>query len=285
LYFANLDVLTKESSTMYLLATLHQLRQRLGLSDGDTGDDARLLMALQAASAQIEAAAGRRFSPRVATIEHDVHPRHSTELLLDDDLLQLDTITNGDGSSINTLDVITVPDSTMDGAISVLRLIGGQAFVWDESPLRAVRVSGIWGWHDRWTRAWRDSADTVQDNPLGATATTITVSDADGVDGHNTAPRFQVGQLLRVEDEYLRVLAVNTTSNVLTVLRGVNGTTAAAHDQATVIEVFQPALEIEMLCLRWAQWLYKEPDNRAVSATPKHLAATLDGLRRVGVKV
>jgi hypothetical protein len=271
---------------MYLLATLHQLRQRLGLSDSDTGDDPRLLMALQAASAQIEAAAaGRRFSPRVAIIEHDVHPRHSTELLLDDDLLQLDSITNGDGSSIDTLEVITLPESTMDGPISVLRLTGGQAFVWEESPLRAVRVSGIWGWHDRWTRAWRDSADAVQDNPLGASATTLTVSDADGVDGYNLAPRFQVGHLLRIEDEYLRVLAVNTTSNILTVLRGANGTTAAAHTQGTAIDVFQPALEVEMLCLRWAQWLYKEPDNRATTTAPKHLAAALDGLRRTGVKV
>ena len=270
---------------MYTLATLHQLRQRLGLSDSDTGDDARLLMALQAASAQIEATAGRRFSPRMATIEHDIHPRHTTELLLDDDLLQLDSMTNGDGSSIDTLDVITMPESTMDGPISVLRLIGGQAFVWDESPLRAVRVSGMWGWHDRWTRAWRDSADNVQDNPLGAAATTITVSDADGADSHNAALRFQVGQLLRIEDEYVRVLAVNATSNVLTVLRGVNGTTAAAHNQSVQIDIFQPALEVEMLCLRWAQWLYKEPDSRAFAAAPKHLATALDGLRRAGVKV
>ena len=270
---------------MYLLATLHQLRQRLGLGESDTGDDARLLMALQAASAQIEAAAGRRFSPRVATIEHDIHPRHTTELLLEDDLLQLDSITNGDGSSIDTLDVITVPESVMDGPISVLRLIGGQGFVWEDTPLRAVQVTGLWGWHDRWSRAWRDSADTVQDNPLGAAATTLTVSDADGADGHNTTPRFQVGHLLRIDDEYLRVLAVNTSSNVLTVLRGVNGTTAAAHTQSTAIAVFQPPLEVEMLCLRWAQWLYKEPDNRSFSATPKHLAAALDGLRRTGVKV
>lgn len=271
---------------MYHLATLHQLRQRLGLSATDTSDDDRLLAALQAAAAQIEGAAGRRFSPRSATIEHDVNSRHTTELLLDDDLLQLDSITNGDGSSIDTLEVVTLPESTMDGPISVLRLTGGQAFVWDESPLRAVSVTGIWGWHDRWTRAWRDSADTVQDNPLSAAATTLTVSDADGVDSNNIAPRFQVGHLLRIEDEYLRVLVVNTSTNVLTVLRGVNGTMAAAHVQTTQIDVFQPALDVEMLCLRWALWLYKEPDNnRTFSAAPNHLARTLDGLRRLGVKV
>lgn len=269
---------------MDVLATLHQLRRRLGLAEGDTADDSRLLAALQAASAHIEGAAGRRFCPYVATIEHTV--THADELLLDDDLLQLHSITNGDGSSIDVLDVITLPDSVFDGPISVLRLTGGQAFAWEETPLRAVAVSGIWGWHDRWSRAWRDSADTVQDDPLSETAATVTVNDAGGVDGSNLAPRFQIGHLLRIEDEYLRVLGVDADSNTLTVLRGVNGTTAATHDQDTSIAVFQPALAVESLCLRWAHWLYKEPDsNRAFTGTPKPLAAALDGLRRVGVKV
>lgn len=267
---------------MYTLATLHQLRQRLGLSATDTADDTRLLAALQAASAQIEQAAGRQFSPRVATLEHDVNLRHVDELLLQDDLLQLEAITNGDGSSIDPLDVVTLPESGMDGPISVLRLVSGQYFTWNETPLRAVAISGIWGWHDRWSRAWRGSADTVQNNPLNSTSSTLTVSDADGADSYAIAPRFQAGQLVRIEDEYLRVLAVNANTNVLTVLRGVNGTTAAAHNQATVIDIFQPALEVEILCLRWAMWLYKEPDSRGFAVTPAGLASALGGLRRVG---
>jgi len=267
---------------MYTLATLYQLRQRLGLGDSDTSEDARLLVALQAAAAQIEQAAGRRFTPRQATIEHDI--THVDELLLRDDLLQLDSLTNGDGSSIDTLDVITLPESTLDGPISVLRLTGAQAFIWDDSPLRAVSVTGIWGWHDRWSRAWRGSSDTVQNNPLSSSATTLTVSDADGEDSHQQSPRFQVGQLLRIEDEYLRVLAVNTSTNALAVLRGVNGTTAAAHVQTTPIDIYQPALEVEMLALRWANWLYKEPDRNTFAIAPKQLTAALDSLRRVGVR-
>lgn len=266
---------------MYTLATLHQLRQRLGLGEGDTGDDPRLLAALQAASAQIEQAAGRRFSPRLATLEQSVHPRHSDELLLSDDLLQLESIINGDGSSIDPLDVITLPEWTMDGPISVLRLTGGQIFTWQTSPLRAVQVTGLWGWHDRWSRAWRDSADTVQDT-LSSAALTLTVSDADGTDSHAVSPRFQVGQLLRIEEEYLRVLAVNPATNVLTVLRGINGTSAAAHAPGTRIDIYQPALEVEILCLRWASWLYKEPDTRAFATLPSALTTALGGLRRVG---
>jgi hypothetical protein len=267
---------------MYTLSTLEHLRRRLGLSAADTGEDARLLAALQAASAQIERAAGRRFMPYHAAIRHDIHPRYRDELLLSADLLQLDSLTNGDGSTIDPLDVILLPDWTADGPACLLRLTGGQRFTWLDSPRQAVTVTGVWGWHDRWLRAWRDSADTVQDDPLNSSAVTLHVSSISGTDSHAAAPRFQTGHLLRIDDEYLRVLAVNPATQTLTVLRGVQGTTAAGHTAGTRIDVFQPAQEVDMLCLRWALWLYKEPDSRAFAAPPAALAAALDGLRRAG---
>jgi hypothetical protein len=272
---------------MYTLATLYQLRQRLGLAISDTADDPRLLSALQTASAQIERLAGRRFCPRLATLQHSIARKAPGELLLDDDLLQLTSLTNGDGSSIALSDVITLPAG--DSAFAILRLINGATFVWNSTPLRAISVTGIWGWHDVWSQAWRDSADTVQNNPLSSSATSLTVIDADGADNFNETPRFQVGQLICIDSEYLRVLAVNTSTNVLTVLRGVAGTTAASHTQSTAISIYHPPADVETLCLRWAAWLYKEPDNRALPnkfglATPADLLVALEPLRRVAVK-
>lgn len=267
---------------MYTIATLHQLRQRLGLAATETADDARLLAALQAATVQIERAADRSFCPRVATLQHTVNTKYTTELLLDDDLLELTSVTNGDGSALSLNDVVTLP---AEGPIAVLRLIGGNVFVWDETPIRAVSVSGKWGWHDRWSEAWRSTSDTVQNNPLSASATTITVVDADGADAENETPRFQVGHLIRIDSEYLRVLAVNTSTNVLTVQRGVAGTAAASHTQNTAISTYQPALDAQMLHLRYAAWLYKEPDNRGFNSAPADLVKGLASLRRVSVKV
>ena len=60
---------------MYTLATLDQLRSRLGLAPGDKADEARLWRALTAASARIEGANGRHFTPRLATLAHDVPRR------------------------------------------------------------------------------------------------------------------------------------------------------------------------------------------------------------------
>jgi hypothetical protein len=267
---------------MYTIATLYQLRQRLGLAASETADDARLLAALQAAAAQIERASDRRFCPRLASIPHTVNPKYPTELLLDDDLLELTGLTNGDGSAIFLGDVLALP---ANGPISILRLTGGNAFIWDETPLHAITITGLWGWHDRWAEAWRNTSDTVQNNPLTSGATTITVSDADGADAETETPRFQVGHLIRVDSEYIRVLAVNTSTNVLTVQRGVAGTTAASHTQNTPIDSFQPAPDAQMLHLRYAAWLYKEPDNRGFQSAPADLAKAITPLRRITVKV
>ena len=173
---------------MYTLATLYALRQHIGLDASDTTEDERLLDALQAAGAAIERRTRRTFQPRVASIAHDVNLRDVSELLLKEDLLELQSISNGDDSSINTSDVIQVADA-------VLRLTNGTVFTYDETPVSAITVTGIWGYHPDWQNAWEDSGDSVQDASLSASATSITVTDADA----GNSPRFQVGQLIRLE--------------------------------------------------------------------------------------
>jgi hypothetical protein len=264
---------------MYTLATLHQLRARLNLGAAETADDARLINALEAAAAGIERATGRRFSPHRLTRLHDY--TNPVELLLEDDLLDLVSITNGDGSTVALTDVIRLPDTAPH---SVLRLTGSSAFLYMRSPLEAISVTGIWGWHERWSTAWRGTGDTVQNNPLTGTATALTVADADGADSIGESPRFQVGHLLKIDDEYLRVVSVNTTSNVLTVLRGVNGTTAAAHNLNALISSYQPPPDVEAVALRWAAWLYREPDT-SLTAEPLDLLDSLDRLQRPRVRV
>lgn len=268
---------------MYTLATLYQLRRRLGLDATDTGDDDRLLAALQAASAEIEHAANRRFTPHRATLKHSITPRYPTELLLSDDLLDLDALTNGNGQPIDLNDIQLIPDTGLDGPVSLLRLENGAAFVWEESPLFAVTVSGLWGWHDRWSRAWEYSRQSLQ-VALNATDELLSVNDAAALNTATHSPRFQVGQLIRLEAEYLRVLGVDALNDTLTVQRGVNGTSASPHPSNTPLEIFQPPLDVETLCLRWAAWLYKESDSRSFTSTPPRLTGPLASLRRLSVR-
>lgn len=85
-----------------------------------------------------------------------------------------------------------------------------------------LRVTGDWGY----PRNTDPSGDTVQDDPLAAGATTITVSDE---------ANFAIGQTLLLESEQVHVTGTGTGE--LTVVRGINGTTAAEHVQTTAITV------------------------------------------------
>jgi hypothetical protein len=64
---------------------------------------------------------------------------------------------------------------------------------------------------------------TTLTSPVDATATTLSVAFAAGL-------AVTPGLTIQVDGEQLLLTAVNTTTNTFTVLRGVNGTTAAPHD-------------------------------------------------------
>ncbi len=103
---------------------------------------------------------------------------------------------------------------------------------------KSVKVVGVWAYTDDRATCWEDSLDTVENNPLTSGGTSITVNDDDGVDLWGFTPRFQAGQLARLESEYVEVTAAAT--NALTVARGRNGTTAAQHALNTTIELWRP---------------------------------------------
>lgn len=235
---------------MYTLASLHFLRRHLGLGASDTAEDSRLMESLRAASAQIERAAGRRFLPRHAALAHTGGIRHN-ELLLDDDLLALTALEDANGV-IPPEDVERLPAS---GVASLLRLKNGRCFAPGEA---GVTVTGIWGWHDDWEDAWRSSRDGVADDVLEATATVIRVQDADAEDGELETPRFQVGQMIAIHEEWMRIVRVDTVSNTLHVYRAVCGTTSASYMRFSNIMVYHPAPDVRDLTVRWAAWLYKQ---------------------------
>ena len=79
---------------------------------------------------------------------------------------------------------------------------------------------------------------------INATVTTITVTDADGVNYLNDTPRFDIGQMIKIGTEYMAIVAVNTSTQALTVIRGIRGSTAAIHANSAAISVFIPEPDI-----------------------------------------
>lgn len=242
---------------MNLYATLADLRRYLALDGAQTDDDDLLLALLSTASRLIDGFTARQFTPVQATRVYSV--AGAGELLLDADLLALASVTNGDGSPI-ALDAVHVQPA---GAVASSLVLDRTRVVFMHSgdPVDAIQVRGTWGFHPDWAHAWTDSCDTVQDDPLGVSATTLTVADAGAVLATGYGARFAVGQLLRIADEYLHVLAVDAATDTLTVQRGANGTTAAEHAQSSAIAVYAVPADIRGACLRLASWLYRQPDT------------------------
>lgn len=246
---------------MNLYATLPELRRVLALAGDQTADDDVLLMLLGAAAELIDAYTGRRFTPVHAARTYAV--TDPGMLALDADLLALESVTNGDGSTIPLSAIHVGPAGAAVGAWLALDRTQA-AFTHTGDPLDAIQVTGVWGYHPAWADAWADSGDSVQDDPLAADAATLTVEEADAPLPTGFWARFAVGQLLRIEDEYLHVLAIE--AEALTVARGVNGTAAASHDAGTAIAVYQVPGDVRAATLRLASWLYRQPDAGFVQA-------------------
>lgn len=157
------------------------------------------------------------------------------------------------------------------GQTPAYELQGLRAGVWIQgasgdpsTDSQAIGVTGVWGYRKRYgSDAWRPSGDTLP-SLLSSSATSITVSAVGGTQYDGSTPRFSPGQLLRLENEWLRVINVSAENNTLTVMRGVRGSTAAAHNSTTPIEIYYPEPEIVRACLRWVGLLY---NNRAVYET------------------
>lgn len=147
--------------------------------------------------------------------------------------------------------------SNDDGVASGLRYTNGCATWYSaETPPVFVKVTGTWGWHEDWDNAW-DSVDTIQDAAgIDATVTAITVADVDGVDSDGFTPRISAGNLILIGSEYIDVLATDTDTQILTVRRGVNGTTAAEHALKAEISVYRIDERLRRITARQAASLY-----------------------------
>lgn len=120
----------------------------------------------------------------------------------------------------------------------------------------SIAITGWWGYRRDYANAYIDSLDSVQDNPLSASSTTITVTDVDDADALFWSPRFDAGNLIRIENELILVLATDTTLNTLSVRRGMNGTTAVSHALNTSIKVWYPEEDVMDTVSRQAAYFY-----------------------------
>lgn len=253
--------------------------------------DVQMLGFLRQASDRFTAKLGMRFLPYLETKTYTTRVDVTTGrkwkilpykglLVLPETLLALPSlVTDGDGNAL-VYNTDYIEDPPGQYPITALRLLNqttlpcsaGGCKSWyatqscANGELSLTQITGVWGFHSDYANAYINTLDTVRDNPLTAVATTLTVTSITGVDAYGRTPRFSPGQLLKVENELLGVLSVHDdVVDTLTVLRGANGTTAAAHAQGTAIYTYEVDLPANQAALRWACYPYKRRGDYGMS--------------------
>ena len=264
---------------MNVYATIDELKLYIGLDAlEDTDDDDLFLRFTIQASRMFDTFATngimpkRRFYPTLDTKDFD-HPSEDPAVLrLYDDLLEVTTLTTKNG--LTTISSSDYNLKTANGTYNqtpyrqIKLSIDGTitAFEFDGTPDAANQVLGFWGYHDDWASAWEDSGDAVQDDPLSASATTLTVTDVNGDDINGIPNRFKRQQVIKIEDEILWITNTNITDNTLTVRRGMNGTTAVSHILTTTINLFKPMEDVVEAMQALGSYLYRRKDSIGTSA-------------------
>lgn len=212
-----------------------------------TADDTSLLSLLDAASRFIDTYCDRHFYVASETRYYD---GASSPWFIPDDILSITTFTldeDGDAtyeSTVSDTDYNLYPlnkypktwlKATTNGSYS------GFGY----GVAKAIKIVGLFGHGDGISvTPYRSSGDTVQDDPLSSSATTLNVT---------AGTNFAVGQTLLIENEQLYVTAI--ASNTLTVVRAVNGTAAASHVKTTAIYIYEyPTPVVEACVMQAARW-------------------------------
>lgn len=190
----------------------------------------------------------------------------ASEIYLKDDLLEVATLTtkNG-GTTLSASDYWLLHrwgrrDRTPYDMVR-MREASSQAWEYDTDPVRAFAVTGWWGYHEDWANAWVNSGDTLSANITTTTATTMTTTDVDGDDPYGVGYRIKEMQLAKIDDEIVFISKVNAETNVCTIVRGANGSTAATHTSGAAIYTFEPQREARSAVWTWALYLMNRKNS------------------------
>jgi hypothetical protein len=185
------------------------------------------------------------------------------------ELMSLTSVTLADGTSlVIDTDVRGLPRGHTP--ILQLQLLKSSTASWSDSSADNdhITIVGEWGHRTYYaTEAWQLSGDAVSTDQVTTSATTIKVTDADGTNYIGDTPRFDIGQMIKIDSEFMAVTDTDTTSspNTITVIRAIRGSTAATHEVAAAISVFvpEPAIKRATQLIAFFDWARRGDKTRA----------------------
>lgn len=167
-------------------------------------------------------------------------------------LLSVTSVVVGNQTLVVGTNVQAYPTSVTP--IGQLQLIGDRAASWytyiacntTAWGTQFATIGGVWGYNVDYANAWLE-VDAL-DAGIDASVTTLTVDDVDGDNPYGEAPRISAGNLIQIDDEWMDVIATDTATNAVTVIRGVNGSTAAPHAMGAAVSVYLVDENIRRIC-------------------------------------
>jgi hypothetical protein len=127
-------------------ATLAQLKTTLGITT--TADDPLLQLYLDQAQVAVDNYCGQTFEAGANSTRyfHAVDDVHGRELWFDAPLCSINSVTNGDSTTVTTGDYVTLPFNA--APYYGLRIKGSSAQSWTytDDPENAIAVSGKWAY-------------------------------------------------------------------------------------------------------------------------------------------
>ena len=251
-------------------ATLTDLQAWLPNSSNITASIAAY--ALNAASREIDRHAGRLFYPQVKTNYYNTPTK--AELWLYDDLLEVLTLTNGDGTALTvTTDYLTIPFNAYPKYKIVLNPETSIYFETSSTTdyLKAIQVNGIYGYHRDYSIAWF-TGSTLSAALTDTTGTSVAVT---------AGTNFATGQIIKIGSEMM-LITDKPAATTLTVVRGWNGSTAATHLISVSVYIWQPEPDITMACLIQASRFYRRQDAVFGTVGGGEMGATPVTLTKLG---
>ncbi len=236
----------------YSYSSLSSLKSQMGITD--TTDDTLLLEKLESASKYLNGPYGcnRHFYAKSATRYYT--GQFSDRLLLNADLLSITSLkTDEDGDrtyertwAVTDYDLMKAPGNYNDFPYRRIEATPNGDYSFPNSR-KGIEIIGLWGY-----------GDGASATPYTALATTATVATTTGTTiTTSAATGLAIGQTWLVESEQMFATAGSSTS--WTVVRGVNGTTAATHT-TKAISVYQYPAEITEACILVAVKLFRLKD-------------------------
>ena len=117
------------------------------------------------------------------------------------------------------------------------------------SGQQVLSIAGTWGWSNEKT-----TGGTITGAISSTTAHELTVSAVSHSQGGVHGP----GTTIQIDDEQMYCTAISSTT--LTVIRGVNGTTAATHSSSAAVSIYTYPSDVQMVTADIARIQYRDRD-------------------------